>query len=68
MERMAYFVSEVKFEALEMKIAKGWYVLAKPPKGTFVRLGGFKTEAEAQEWIDHKSAAWLKEYDGGKYA
>jgi hypothetical protein len=30
--------------------------------------GGFKTEAEAQEWIDHKSAAWLKEFDGGKYA
>jgi hypothetical protein len=58
---------EVIFEPVEMKIGKGWYVLATPPKGTAAQLGGFKTEDEAREWIKRKSIAWLKEFEGGKY-
>ena len=51
-----------------MKIGKGWCVRAKPPKGTPALLGGFKTEEEAREWIKRKSPAWLKEFEGGRYA
>ena len=38
--------------------------LPNPP----AQLGGFKTEDEAREWIKRKSIAWLKEFEGGKYA
>jgi hypothetical protein len=65
---MPYFKSLVEFEPVEMKIGKGWCVRAKPPKGTPALLGGFKTEEEAREWIRRKSPAWLKEFEGGRYA
>jgi|HubBroStandDraft_6_1064221.scaffolds.fasta_scaffold999186_1 hypothetical protein len=65
---MVHFESKVIFDPVEMKIGKGWYILATPPKGTPVQLGGFKTEDEAREWIKRKSIPWLKEFEGGKYA
>jgi hypothetical protein len=65
---MAHSQPKVIFAPVEMKIGKGWYVLAAPPKGTPAQLGGFKTEDEAREWIKRKSIAWLKEFEGGKYA
>jgi hypothetical protein len=52
---MAFFQPKVTFAPVEMKIGKGWYILATPPKGTPVQLGGFKTEDEAREWIKRKS-------------
>ena len=58
----------VLFEPMPMKIGSGWYVLVTFPSGVSHRLGGFKTEEEARIWIACKSAAWLKEYDAGKYA
>jgi hypothetical protein len=58
----------VLFEPMPMKIGSGWYVLVTFPSGVSHRLGGFKTEEEARVWIACKSAAWLKEYDAGKYA
>jgi hypothetical protein len=68
MERMAHFKSKVGFEAVPMKVGSGWYVRVTPPMGTQSQLGGFKTEDEANIWITDKSAAWLKEYENGKYA
>jgi hypothetical protein len=65
---MPSFQPKVIFEPVEMKIGKGWYVLATPPKGTPTQLGGFKTEDEAREWIKRKSIPRLKEFEGGKYA
>ncbi|SDR53658.1 hypothetical protein SAMN05519103_04770 [Rhizobiales bacterium GAS113] len=50
------------FEAAEMKIGTGWYVLVTHPKGQQSHLGGFKTESEANGWIESKSAEWLKEF------
>ena len=32
------------------------------------QIDGFETEAEAKAWIDDKSAAWLRIYQGGLYA
>ena len=46
----------------------GWYVRAILPNAPPLYLGGFKTEDEAIDWIARKSKAWLKEYDGGRYA
>jgi hypothetical protein len=55
-----------KFEPVEMKFGKGWYVLATLPRGTPIQLGSFRTEAEAREWIARKSAAWLKDHESGR--
>jgi hypothetical protein len=59
---------KVEFEPVMMKIGSGWYVRITLPDGVGPQLGGFKTEDEAREWIARESAAWLKEYEGGKYA
>jgi len=59
---------KVEFEAVEMMIGRGWYVLVKLPQGPQPQLGGFNSQAEAQDWIARKSAAWLKDYQNGKYA
>jgi len=44
----------------ELKDGSGWYVLVTwgslPPE----QVGGFATESEAQEWIEHSSASWLE--------
>lgn len=51
-----------KFEPYEMKISKGWCVLATLPQGTPIQLGGFRTEAEALEWIALSAADWLEDH------
>jgi len=48
-----------------MRIGSGWCVQVTLPYGINPKLGGFKTEEEATEWIARKSAGWLKEYGGG---
>ena len=65
---MAHFISKVRFDAVPMTVGNGWFVLVTPPKEKQSQLGGFKTEDEAKTWIALKSAEWLKEYEGGKYA
>jgi hypothetical protein len=59
---------KVTFEPVQMKIGTGWYLRLTLPGGRQSRIDGFKTQAEAQEWIKAKSTAWLKMYDGGRYA
>jgi hypothetical protein len=49
------------FEPVEMKVGKGWYVLATPPRGSPIRLGGFNSEDEARDWIRRKASTWLKD-------
>jgi hypothetical protein len=38
------------------------------PNGDQTQISGFFTEVEAREWIATESAAWLKQYRGGKFA
>jgi hypothetical protein len=57
---------KARFEAVEMKDGRGWYVLATLPRGTPIQLGGFKKEDEARKWIETKSAAWLKDHESGR--
>jgi hypothetical protein len=64
---MALPQRKVIFEPVEMMIGRGWYVLVKLPSGPDRQLGGFNTEAEAQEWIKRKSAEWLKSFENGKF-
>jgi hypothetical protein len=51
-----------------MKIGGAWFVRLTLPGGKQTHIDGFKSGVEAREWIETKSAAWLKMYDGGKYA
>jgi hypothetical protein len=54
--------SEISFTPVEWKILPEWYVRATLPDGKELRIGGFKTEANAREWIAKSSAAWIKEH------
>jgi len=51
-----------------MTIGKGWCVRATFPDCASRQLGGFTTEEEARQWIERQSAAWLKQYEGGRYS
>jgi hypothetical protein len=51
---------KVAFEPVALKGGTGWCVRAVLPNGKEFDLGGFRTEAEAREWIALKSLAWLK--------
>jgi hypothetical protein len=42
------------------KIGGGWRVKIQWEEGPSEQVLGFKTKADAQDWIVHKSAAWLK--------
>jgi sulfite reductase beta subunit-like hemoprotein len=64
---MATTKSKARFEAVETKDGE-WYVRLMLPGGRQPQIDGFKTKAEAQRWIKAQSAAWLKMYEGGKYA
>jgi len=66
---MSNIKRKVQFEPLKMKLESGWYVrVTFPFGGQPQKIDGFKTRTEAREWIKSKSAAWLKEYEGGRYA
>jgi hypothetical protein len=59
---------DATFDPVQLKDGSGWYVRLTLPDGREPQIDGFKTEAEAQDWIKSKSAEWLKSYEGGKYA
>jgi hypothetical protein len=59
---MVTSIPEVDFQPVEMKTGKGWFVRVTLPRGEPPRLGGFRTEAEAIEWIKNKSGTWLREH------
>jgi len=52
-----------------MKSRSGWYVRVTLPSGVRHHLSGFKTEQERPGCgLRSNRAAWLKEYENGKYA
>jgi hypothetical protein len=59
---------EITFRPVEWKILPEWYVLVTLPDAKELRIGGFKTEANAREWIARSSAAWIKEHNERKRA
>jgi hypothetical protein len=66
MVAMADPARDATFEAVEMKDGSGWYVRLTRPAMLPQRIGDFKTEAEAREWIDAGSAKWLERYGVSK--
>ena len=59
---MTTSIPKVDFRPVEMTTGKGWFVHVMLPRGEPPRLGGFRTEAEAIEWIKNKSGTWLREH------
>jgi hypothetical protein len=55
---------KIEFRPTKMQSYDGWYVQLLIPGLPPLQLGGFKTEAEAAEWVRHKSKAWLEERRG----
>ena len=59
---------KARFEAVQLKSGRGWYVRVTPPHGRQTQIEGFSKRAEAVAWVEHESGEWLKKYEGGKYA
>jgi hypothetical protein len=51
---------KAKFEPVRLRVEPHWYVRVTFPSGQQKYIGGFETEAAAQEWIALKSAEWLQ--------
>ena len=56
------------FEAIQIQMATEWYVRVTLPTREKAYLGGFKSKAESVEWIEGKSADWLKVYERGRFS
>jgi hypothetical protein len=58
---MAKDVSRVTFDPKPLRSGTGWYVVATYPGSQQEHIPGFKTEAEAVEWLaSSRCQAWLK--------
>jgi hypothetical protein len=58
---MAKDVSKVTFDPRPLTSGTGWYVVATYRGGHQEHIPGFKTEAEALEWLaSSRCQAWLK--------
>jgi hypothetical protein len=64
---MKMLLPQVLFDPIEMQIAPGWFVSVTLQGREPARLGGFRTEAEATEWIERESSVWLKDYSDRQY-
>ena len=61
--------SKATFTAAQDKDGRrGWHVHVTFPHAVPTDIGGFNSRREAEAWIKHESAAWLKNFDGGKDA
>ena len=58
---------EPTFEPIEAKNGE-WYVRLYLPGGRQPVIEGFKSQAEAREWIKTNSIAWIEKYEAGKHA
>jgi hypothetical protein len=65
---MATIKRSFEFKPAPMSNGLGWFVQVTISHGPGPKLGGFKTEEDAREWIARESALWLKEYEGGRHA
>ena len=53
--------AKIKFEPRPLKIGLGWHIVATYPSGLQEHIIGFKTQAEATEWLANgRRQAWLK--------
>ena len=53
----------ITFDPRPLKIGHEWHVVVTYPSGQQEQITGFKTEADAQNWITNDSQAWLKKRD-----
>jgi hypothetical protein len=67
MGRMTMHLPHALFDPIEMKVRPGWFVRVTLQGREPARLGGFRTEAEATEWIKRESSGWLKDYSERRY-
>jgi hypothetical protein len=65
---MACVKPKAKFDVIRLKDRPGWYSRPTLPGGRQPQIDDFKTQAEARKWIKAQSTAWLKMYEGGRYA
>lgn len=57
---MAKIENAPEMRPREFKDGSGWYVFVELGNRPPLQVGSFSSEAEAQEWIDKSSLAWLK--------
>ena len=58
--RMAKPTAEITLAAQPVKVGAQWHVVGTYPSGQQEHITGFKTEADALDWIANDSAAWLE--------
>ena len=58
--RMAKPTGEITLAARPVKVGAQWHVVGTYPSGQQERITGFKTEADALDWIANDSADWLE--------
>jgi hypothetical protein len=51
-----------KLEARERRDGTGWYVLVTWGDRPSEQVGGFRSQGEAQQWIDRTGASWVREH------
>ena len=56
MGRMAKPTGEITLAAQPVKVGAQWHVVGTYPSGQQERITGFKTEADALDWIANDSA------------
>jgi hypothetical protein len=52
-------IMKPNMEPRELKDGSGWYVLVVWGDRPSQQMGGFQSEAEAQQWIDQDADGWL---------
>jgi hypothetical protein len=53
-------IGKMTFDPRPLKVGTQWHVVGTYPRGQQEHITGFKTEAEALDWIVNESKAWLK--------
>jgi len=55
-------LDQVDFALKELRLGRGWYIVATHPSGQQENIDGFHCEAEAREWIEGSRAfqSWLR--------
>jgi hypothetical protein len=59
-DRVAKPKGEITLAAEPVKVGTQWHVVGTYPGGQQEHITGFKTEADALDWIANGSAAWLE--------
>jgi len=62
---MAKAVGKITFNPKPLKVGAQWHVVDTYPRGQEEHITGFKTEADAKDWLKNDSQAWLKKRSYG---